>query len=53
MFHRRKSFRGIDLCGGGQFWGEERQFLLELEVVKNHYHFAIVIPRIKPKTVNK
>ena len=53
MFHRNKLFRGIALCGGGRFQGEERQFILELEVVKNHYHYAIVRPCIKPKTVNK
>ena len=53
MFHRGKLFRGIALCGGGGYRGEERQFLLELEVVKNHYHSAIVRPCIKPKTMNK
>ena len=53
MFHHGKLFRGIALCGGGRFQGEERQFILELEVVKNHYHFAIVRPCIKPKTIFK
>ena len=53
MFHRSKLFRGIALCGGGRFRGEERKFLLELEVVKNHYHYEIVRPCIKPNTMNK
>ena len=53
MFHHGKLLQGIALCRGGQFQAEERQFLLELEVVKNQYHSAIVIPCIKPKTVNK
>ena len=53
MFHHAKLLRGIALYGGGRFQAEERQFLLELEVVKNHYHSAIVRPCIKPKTMIK
>ena len=53
MFHHSKLFRGIALCGRGQFQGEEGPFLLELEVVKTQYHSTIEIPCIKPKTMNK